>query len=416
MSNDNQEIIKSMMKITSRIAPIYGGIYVIRYRESHRVQTIISPSKRVDLLRTLYFGIVEATYLAPHSVGTMLNKIHDKLREWGIKNDLTGSDTDFFFDALFNKNKTFPKSDSYKMNNALTRSEELSDKLEESYEMHIVDSYAAIICPNGQNTITYFSDKNVVEALAYAVVAIAQLLNVSPFDMLGAFNERSRQHPQRMTKKEDRIQLIKSAPYNRGAYSRYLGINFFEQSIKKGIDMLNTEDVKGFFGEIETQYGWYTILDKNMTLSLLHNDLTDMVGDIESQFKLNHSEFATWMDNFTVSFDHRGIIDLNGDKVELDSGKNEPISTRELFKSSENAEFIERMDDYYQYLIKHAIIQSYMFRIDYQDHSVIIADHNQDEENIRWIYGLLMKGLYEALPKGAISEALLMHAPSIIRK
>ena len=74
------------------------------------------------------------------------------------------------------------------------------------------------------------------------------------------------------------------------------------------------------------------------------------------------------------------------------------------------------MDDYYQYLIKHAIIQSYMFRIDYQDHSAIIADHNQDEENIRWIYGLLMKGLYEALPKGAISEALLMHAPSIIRK
>ena len=45
-----------------------------------------------------------------------------------------------------------------------------------------------------------------------------------------------------------------------------------------------------------------------------------------------------------------------------------------------------------------------------------ITNHNQDEENIRWIYGLLMKGLYEALPKGAISEALLMHAPSIIRK
>ncbi|MES5156213.1 hypothetical protein ABVC39_13995 [Lactobacillus crispatus] len=109
----------------------------------------------------------------------------------------------------------------------------------------------AIICPNGQNTITYFSDKNVVEALTYAVVAIAQLLKVSPFDMLGAFNERSRQHPQRMTKKEDRIQLIKSAPYNRGAYSRYLGISFFEQSIKEGIDMLNTEDVNGFFGEIE---------------------------------------------------------------------------------------------------------------------------------------------------------------------
>ncbi|MES5156214.1 hypothetical protein ABVC39_14000 [Lactobacillus crispatus] len=85
--------------------------------------------------------------MAPHSVGTMLNKIHDKLREWGIKNDLTGSDTDFFFEALFNKKKTFPKSDSYKMNNALTRSEELSDKLEESYEKHIVDSYASYYLP-----------------------------------------------------------------------------------------------------------------------------------------------------------------------------------------------------------------------------------------------------------------------------